>query len=57
MSLAGSEVPLRLKTAPVAAATLLSARTRSSSEAGTVALPLAASLTSSRPEITALVFE
>jgi hypothetical protein len=52
-----SETPLRLKIAPLASATLPLARTRSSSAAGTVALPLAASATSSFPEMTALVFE
>ena len=57
MSFVESDSPLRLKIAPVASATSPLARTRSSSEAGTVALPLTASLTTSRPEITALVFE
>ena len=57
MSFVASDSPLRLKMAPVASATSPSARTRSSREAGTVALPLTASLTTSRPEITALVFE
>ena len=57
MSFVWSEVPVRLKIAPVASATLSLARTRCSSAAGTVAVPLAASLTTSLPEITALVFE
>ena len=57
MSFVWSEVPVRLKIAPVACATLALARTRWSSAAGTVAVPLAASLTTSLPEMTALVFE
>src|SRR5919197_1327489 len=56
INLVASDVPLRLKMAPVASATLSLARTRSSSAAGTVALPLAASCTTSLPEITALAF-
>ena len=43
--------------APVASATFPLARTRCSTDAGTVAVPLAASWTTSLPEITALVFE